>query len=231
MVKRHLKRINAPKTWKIQRRGIKFTTKTNPGGASAQLTMPVANVLKYELKVANSVKEVKHLVSTGEVLVNGKKISDYRNPVCFTDVISLPKANKNFRMIIGTDGILRFIPVSKEEASLKVVKIIGKTMVNGKVQLNLLDGRNVFFEKHHYKVKDSLLITIPDQLVKEHLTFEKGALVLLYKGKHIGKIGKIQEIKGNSIFVKTKTEDFETSTDYALVIGKEHELVKMSEGK
>ncbi|HEY9705906.1 MAG TPA: S4 domain-containing protein, partial [Allocoleopsis sp.] len=186
MVKRHLKRINAPKTWKIQRRGIKFTTKTNPGGASAQLTMPIANVLKYELNVANSVKEVKHLVSTGEVLINGRKISDYRNPVCFTDVVSLPKANKSFRMIIGTDGILNFIPVSKEDASLKVVKIIGKTMVNGKIQLNLLDGRNVFFEKHHYKVKDSLLITLPDQLVKEHLTFEKGALVLLYKGKHIG---------------------------------------------
>src|SRR5262245_52007178 len=123
MVKRHLKRINAPKTWKIQRKGIKFTTKTNPGGMSKALTMPVANVLKYELNVVGSVKETKHLVSTGEVLVNGNKITDYRYPVCFTDVVSLPKANKYFRMVIGTDGILRMMPISKEESTLKIAKI------------------------------------------------------------------------------------------------------------
>lgn len=231
MVKRHLKRINAPKTWKIQRRGIKFTTKTNPGGMARGLTMPIANVLKYELKVATSIKEVKHLVNAGEVLVNGKKINDYRNPVCFTDVVSLPKASKHFRLIIGTDGILRLIPITKEESTLKVSKITGKTLVKGKTQLNLLDGRNIFFDKQHYKVKDSVLITLPEQVVKEHLTFEKGALVLLYQGKHIGKIGKVHDVKGNSIFVKTKSEDFETNTAYALVIGKDHALVKMSEDK
>jgi small subunit ribosomal protein S4e len=228
MVKRHLKRINAPKTWKIQRRGIKFTTKTNPGGMSRNLTMPIANVLKYELKLASSVKEVKQLIFMGEVFVNGLKITDYRHPICFTDVISFPKIEKHYRMLIDTNGILRVVEISKEESILKIIKIIGKTFIKGQMQLNLLDGRNVLFDKLHYKVKDSLLLTLPEQIVKEHMSFEKGALVLLYQGKHIGKTGKIVEMKGDTIFVKTDAEEFETSKDYAIVIGKDSSEIKMS---
>ena len=228
MVKRHLKRINAPKTWKIQRKGIKFTTKTNPGGMSRSMTMPVANVLKFELKVASTVKEVKHLIFTGEVFVNSKKVTDYKHPVCFTDVLSLPRIEKYYRMLIDTNGILRLVSITKEESVLKITKITGKTFIKGKMQLNLLDGRNVLFDKHHYKVKDSLLLTLPEQIVKEHLSYEKGALVLLYQGKHIGKMGKITDIQKDNIIVKTKDEEFETSKEYALIVGKEHSLLKMT---
>jgi len=228
MAKRHLKRINAPKTWKIQRRGIKFITKSNPGGVSKNLTFPISNVIKYELKLANSIKEVKHLILTEDILVNGKKIKDYRYPVCFTDVVSFPKLGTNYRLVIDTNGILQIMPISKEESELKIIKIVGKNFVKGKMQLNLMDGRNIFFEKQHYKVNDSLLITLPGQLVKEHMAFEKGALVLLYQGKHIGKVGKIDDIKKDSIILKTTDGTFETSRKYALVIGRDHPVLKMT---
>jgi small subunit ribosomal protein S4e len=228
MVKRHLKRINAPKTWKIQRKGIKFITKSNPGGMTKGFTVPISNILKFDLKLANSVKEVKHLIFEGLIFVNGKKITDYRHPLCFTDVVSIPKLDKHYRLVIDTNGILRLLSITKEESVLKITKIVGKTFVNGKMQLNLLDGRNVFFDKHHYKVKDSLLITMPEQIVKEHLSFENGALVFLYQGKHVGKIGKISDVKGDSLIIKTKDDEFETKTEYVLVIGKEHPLLKMT---
>jgi small subunit ribosomal protein S4e len=229
MVKRHLKRINAPKTWKIQRRGIKFITKSNPSGMSKNLSVPVANVLKYELKLAKSIKEVKYLIFIGEVLINGKQVTDYRAPLCFTDTITIKKTDMHYRITINTNGILRPVAISKEESGLKIIKIVGKNYVNGKMQLNLLDGRNVFFDKHHYKVKDSLLLTLPEQIVKEHIAFEKGAMVLLYQGKHIGKIGKIVDIKKDDITIKTKDEEFETKTAYVLVIGKDSPSVKMAE--
>ncbi len=229
MVKRHLKRINAPKTWKIQRRGIKFTVKSNPGGLPHNLSMSISNVLKHELGIVSSTKEVKHVVLVEDILVNGRKVKDYRFPVGFTDTVSIPKVNKYYRMIIGTDGILKPLQIEKEEAGLKIAKIVGKSLVKGKIQLNLFDGRNIFFEKQHYKVKDSVFITIPDVLVKEHLSFEKGALVLLYQGKHIGKLGKIENIKGTSIVVKSDGETFETKRDFALVVGKDKPLVKMTE--
>ncbi len=228
MVKRHLKRINAPKTWKIQRRGIKFITKSNPGGMIKELTIPISNILKYNLKLANTIKETKHMVKYEEVLVNGKKISDYRYPVCFTDVLSFPLTNQHYRLIIDKDGILKPTSISKEESQLKILKIIGKTFVHKKLQLNLMDGRNVFFEKQHYKVNDSLLITVPGQLVKEHLALEKGALVLLYKGKHVGKIGTVQDITQKTIKIKEGEEIFETKKEYIIVVGKDKPAIKIT---
>lgn len=227
-MKRHLKRLNAPKTWKVQRRGITFITKSNPGGMSRGLTMPVSNLLKYELGLATNTKEVKNIINNGEILINHKKISDYRYPVCFIDIITIPKTNDNYRLIIDTDGILKPVAVSKEDSKLKVLKIIGKNHVKGKTQLNLMNGLNVLFEKHHYKVGDSLLMTLPDNIVKEHLSLEKGALVLLYKGKHIGKIGTLQDISQKSVVVKTGNDEYETKKDYVLVVGKDKPVVKMT---
>jgi small subunit ribosomal protein S4e len=227
-MKRHLKRLNAPRTWKIQRRGITFITKSNPGGMPKDLTVPVSNLLKYDLKLAGSIKDVKHIIKFEEVLVNGRRITDYRSAVCFTDILSLPKLTHNYRLIIDTDNILKIIPIPKDEAQFKLLKIIGKNHVKGKTQLNLFDGRNVFFEKHHYKVGDSLLITVPDQIVKEHLPLEKGVLVLLYRGLHVGKIGTLEDIKGSTVVIKAGHETFETKKDYLLVVGKDKPIIKMT---
>lgn len=228
MVKRHLKRLNAPKTWKIQRRGITFITRNNPGGMPKDLSTSIANILKYELKVANSIKEVKHIILSEEIMVNGRRINDYRYPVCFTDIVSLPKINQYYRLILDTDNILKLVPISKEESALKIVKIMGKSHIKGKIQLNLFDGRNVLFGKHHYKVNDSLILTIPEQIVKDHMVFEKGMLVLLYRGNHVGKIGTLEDIKKKSVVVKTGNDIYETKKAYVLVVGKDKPAIKMT---
>lgn len=227
-MKRHLKRLNAPKTWKVLRRGITFITKSNPGGMIKALTMPVSNLLKYDLKLATNTKEVKNIVNNGEILINHKKISDYRYPVCFSDIITIPKINGNYRLVIDTDGILKTAVINKEESKLKILKIIGKKQVDGKTQLNLMGGVNIFFEKHHYKVGDSLLVTIPEAIVKEHIAFEKGALVLLYKGKHVGKIGTLQSMTQKSVILKTGNDEYETKREYVLVVGKDKPAIKMT---
>ena len=228
MVKRHLKRINAPKTWNIQRRGIVYISRGNPGSMEARLTMPIVNVLKYMLQLVKTVKEVKYLLKTEEILVNGKKVNDHEHPVCFTDILSLPKTNAHYRMLLGSDGMLCLVPISAEEASYKILKIIGKGFVKGKLQFRLMDGRNIFFEKPHYKVHDSLLIKLPEHIVKEHLKCEKGMLVLLYKGKHMGKIGTLEDIKGDIVTVKTGADVYETKKEYIMVVGKDKPEIKMT---
>jgi len=228
MVKRHLKSINAPKTWKIARRDNKFITKNNPGGMPASLTTSISNLLKYDLKIAKNTKEVKHLIKDSGILVNGKRIDDYRHAVCFTDILSFVGMSDTYRLIIDSDGILKSVPIPKDEAGLKILKIIGKSFVKGKTQLNFFDGRNVFLEKHHYKVNDSVLFSMNDQIVKEHLTFEKGMLVLLYDGKHVGKIGTVHAIKGDSVSIKVGNDNFETKKSYAVVIGKDKPLIKLT---
>ncbi|MEM4637593.1 MAG: S4 domain-containing protein [Candidatus Woesearchaeota archaeon] len=225
-MKRHLKRINAPKTWKVKRKGIKFITRSNPGGMNKLLTIPISNILKYDLKVATNTKEVKNLLQNKNVFVNHKAVRDYKYPVCFEDVVTIN--NINYRLIIGKDGILKLINVPDEESDLVIAKIIGKSYVKGKLQLNLFNGMNVFFEKQHYKVGDSLLVTLKEKIIKEHIPLEKGALVLLYKGKHVGKIGVLKDMMGSLVTISEGDLSFQTKKDYLLVIGKNKPLIKIT---
>jgi ribosomal protein S4E len=54
-------------------------------------------------------------------------------------------------------------------------------------------------------------------------------LIYLTGGKHIGQIGKIQDIIGNRILYKTESGDVvETLKDYAFPIGKDKPLIKLA---
>ena len=50
MVKSHLKRIAAPRTWDIDRKTTKFIARPKPGQHTLQLGMPLAVLLKEILK-------------------------------------------------------------------------------------------------------------------------------------------------------------------------------------
>jgi len=142
--------------------------------------------------------------------------------VGFMDVLSFPEINKHYRLVINKHGKLDLISINKDEANFKVCKIIGKTKLKkGLLQLNLDDSSNIIVKEDKYKLGDSLVIEFPNN-IKEVLKFEKGALVYLIKGKHIGKVGKIKDIAKEHIILKTKDgQEFKALKSYAFIIGKE----------
>jgi hypothetical protein len=60
---------------------------------------------------------------------------------------------------------------------------------------------------------------------------EKGAIVYLYKGKHIGHTVKIDDFEGNNIIFKLDGESFETKKAYAIVMGKESPAISVPDWK
>ena len=59
----HLKRLVAPKTWPIKRKGAIFVTRQN-SRAKSSYSMPLAVVLRDLLKVAEKSREVKRMLQT-----------------------------------------------------------------------------------------------------------------------------------------------------------------------
>ena len=49
--------------------------------------------------------------------------------------------NEYFRVMLNKKGKIDLAKITKEEAFLKPCKIIGKTMVRGKLQLNLFENQ------------------------------------------------------------------------------------------
>lgn len=228
MGKNHLKSLKAPKTWNIKRKERIFITRPLPGQSSFYLGMPLNIVIRDIFKLAKSNREVRSLINNGEISVNNKIIKEPKSIIGFMDTISIPKLKKNYRILLNQKGNLSFIEIPDSEKDKKICKIIGKTIYKKKTQLNLYDGRNLLLDKDIFKVGDSVLISLPNIKILDHLKSEKNALIILIGGSHIGQIGTIESSDANKIMYKRSTgEVFETQKKYAFVIGKQKPALKL----
>ena len=228
---RHLKRYYTPKTWKIKKKGIKFVTKPSSGPHKMGVSVPVNVMLRDIIHYSNTNREVKFILGKKEVAVDGTRRRDPRFPIGLFDVLSLNDINEHYRVILDNKGKISLIKIGKEESMLKLCKIIGKKILaKGKVQVNLYDGKNIIVKEDSYKVGDSILIDFNKKNeIKDKVALGKGVLVYLIGGKHIGVIGKVQDIIGNRILYKTESgEIVETSKEYAFPVGKEKPLIKLT---
>ena len=228
MGKSHLKRLNAPKTWPIERKKTKWIAKPRPGSQPLHRTLSIVTIMKEILKVANNSKEVKTILNKKIVKIDEKIRKDPNFSVCVMDVITIQ--NDNYRLLINSHGKLFLHKIKKEDALVKPKKIIAKKILKGKkLQINFLDGTNLLSTNNNLKVSDTVIFK--NNKEDEHLKFEKGALIYLIEGKQVGKIGVIKEIQKNQGLQPTKIifqsgkENYTTLKSYALVIGKTKPLI------
>jgi small subunit ribosomal protein S4e len=226
MVRRHLKRISAPKTWPIKRKEQKWIVRASSGPHQLKRCLPLNIVMKNLLKYTKTTREVKIILNEGKILVNKVARKDQKFPVGVMDVVEAPELGEQYRMAHSKQGKLKLIAISAEEAKLLPLKITNKTTLKGKkIQLNFNDGTNMILEKNGYKVNDTLIIDLTKEKkdrIKKHLKLEKGAMIYLTDGKHIGTIGIVEDIQSTfqnqTIIFKSDKDTYQTSKDYALVL-------------
>ena len=237
-VRRHLRRISAPRTWPIPRKGSYWVIKPTPGPHSIEYSMPIALWIRDYLKYARTLREVKYILNSGKVLVDGKVVKDYAYPVGLFDVLSFPDLNEHYRVLMNRREKLILHPIDEKEARIKILRIKKKNMVNGgRVQLTLFDGRNVLVEDpKEYTVGDSLLIEIPSQSIVDHIKLEKGALLYFISGERVGLTGRLEEIKvlnsmsPNILFYRDEEGNlYQSKPEYTIVIGRERPLISLPE--
>lgn len=227
-MKSHLKRHKAPKSWQIKRKEKTFIIRPKPGAYPFKLGVPLTVVLRDMLGYAKTKREVRNILLNQEVKVDGVKRKELKFLVGLMSVVSIPKLKQNFRVLLNKKGKLELVEIKGEESNLKLCKIIRKTVTKKGMQLGLFDGRNILIEKDEFKVGDSVVIELPKQTIKKHLKFERGSLVYLTSGKHIGEIATIEAIKGDRVLCKSRAgEKFETKKEQIFVIGKDEPVIKV----
>lgn len=174
--KRHLKRLAAPVRWELPRKIHKFTVRPLPGAHPMSESLPLLLIVRDILKYADNAREAKKIIKMGKVLVDGRVRKEEKLPVGLMDVVSLPDANENYRVLFDRKGRIKLKPT--ENPDVKLCKIKNKTVIKGgHIQLNLHDGRNIVIkvsdptkaEEDVYKTGDTLLISIPEQEIKAHI--------------------------------------------------------------
>ncbi len=234
MTKGHLLRLSAPKSWPIKRKGITWIARPSPGAHSLQGAMPLSVILRSFIKCAKTVKEVKTILLNKGVLINGSVVKDHKYPVGLFDTIAIPKINEYYRIVLDHKGHLIIKKIDKTDANLLILQIKNKTLLKkGKIQLNFTNGYNLLVDKDVYKTGDSLILDAEKRNIKEHLKFEKGAVVYLTAGKRVSTIGTFEELHQfkaltkDNIIIKTKEGNIETRKAYAFVVGKTKPVITL----
>lgn len=219
-MKNHLKRLVAPKTWPITTKSNTFITRPAGSGSSLDLTIPVVVALKEMLKLATTTKEVKHILHSQEVLIDGARVYNHDAAVGFLSTLTIASANINHRLTITTKNKLAFVLVSGAEATQRPCRIEGKTLLGkGQTQLNCLGGANITVAKDEYKTADTILLEKGKVVGK--IPFEKGCLVFLYKGAHVGHLATVEDVQNRNVLLKADDgKSFQTRRHYCFVVGK-----------
>ena len=234
---KHMKRLTIPKSWKIAKKEVKWAVKVSPGKHSKDAAMPLGMVVRDMLGYADSMREARRIIGARKILVDGRVEIDYKAPVGFMDVISIPETGEHYRMLFDAKGRLTLIQIDAERAKWKLVRINNKTYARGgKVQLNLHDGRNIVIErdKDVYKTGDVLKISIPEQKILRHIQLKEGNKAMIIGGSHGGSLGTIKKyevMRGPEPNRVSFEEGFETIKDYVFVVGTDTPEVKVPEVK
>ena len=104
--RKHLKRYKAPKSWPIHPKENTWTVKPAPGTHSIKDSLSLLVIVRDILGVADNARESKRLINTGNLLVDGRAKKDYKFPVGFMDILSIPRIEENYRNLLETKGRL-----------------------------------------------------------------------------------------------------------------------------
>ena len=240
----HLKRLNAPRLWKIPRKTVKFTVKPTPGPHKKGEYLPLGVIIRDILGYAKTLKEVRYILSNKMVLVNGKPRVNYRFPVGLMDVLEIPETKEFYRLLVNNKGFILH-PISKKETAVRLCYIIDKTnLKGGHIQINLNDGSNILLKvkdpknplEDKYHTRDALLLSNVDNKIKEHIPFKEGAYVLTVAGKNMGYAGIVKKIDrrfgpfASVVTISTeKYGEIQTALEFVFPTGFEKPLISLPE--
>ncbi len=237
MTKRHLKRLSAPRSWKIERKAHTWVVRPRPGGHSLKDSIPMLHILRDMLGYADNHREAKRILKEGKVLVDGKVVKDTKRSVGLMDVIEIPITKERFVVIIDRSGVLKLKEIKATESKSKLLSIKNKSIVKGgRVQLNFHDGRNMLIDSNkagEYSVHDTVSLSFKDQSIKQHVKYEAGALVFVTRGSHRSEVATIREINKirspmpNVVTLEKDGSQFRTIEDYVFVVGKDKPLISV----
>ena len=191
--KKHLKRLNAPKHWMLDKLGGTWAPKPSAGPHKSRECLPLILLLRNRLRYALTRREVVMILKQRLVKVDGKIRTDSTYPSGFMDVIQIQKTNEYFRLLYDVKG--RFIAhrISPEEAKFKLCKVT-KTYTGRKgiPTLSTNDGRTFRYPNPSISKYDSIKLDLSTGKIVDFIRFDVGNLCYVTGGRNLGRIGIIE---------------------------------------
>jgi len=189
-----VKRLAAPRAWAVPRKEHTFVEKPLPGPHPASSCLPLAYVLRYSLGYAQNAREVRRILSAGQVLVDGAVRREPAFPVGLMDVVELVAAGEAYRILVEEGGVLVPVRIGEAEKGFKLCRVQGRTSVRGGYAYALHDGRTIRVQpgeeplRRGYTVK----LGLPKGEVLGVAPLKEGVLAGAMAGRNAGRWGRLE---------------------------------------
>jgi len=238
--KRHLKRLNAPRHWMLDKLGGTWAPRPSTGPHKLRECLPLLLVLRNRLKYALTRREVVMIVMRRLVQVDHKVRTDINYPAGFQDVVSIEKTDEHFRLLYDTKGRFVLHRITAKEAQFKLCRV-QKVAVGSKASIGhnpfvagragaipyivTHDGRTIRYPDPEIKVHDTIKFDLSTGRITEHIKFDVGNICMITRGANIGRIAIMiskEKHPGSYEIVHLKDRrgnDFSTRVNNVFVIG------------
>jgi len=225
--RKHLKRLDAPKHWMLDKLSGVFAPRPSPGPHKLRECLPLVIFLRNRLKYALTYVEATKICAQRLIKVDNKVRTDMLFPAGFMDVITIEKTDEFFRLIYDVKGRFSVHRITKEEAKYKLCKI-KKVLVGpkGVPMIVTHDGRTIRYPDPHVKVNDTIRLDLASNKIEDYIKFDSGNLVMVTGGHNLGRVGVItsrERHPGSFDIVHIKdsaNQTFATRLSYVFLIGK-----------
>lgn len=204
--KKHLKRLNAPKHWMLDKLGGTWAPRPSQGPHKLRECLPLCLVLRNRLKYALTRKEVMMILMRRLVQVDHKVRTDLTYPAGFMDVISIAKTDEQFRLLYDVKGRFVVHSVGAEEGKFKLLKV--KTLAKGSKAsigrnpghfgqagtipyITTNDGRTIRYPDPLIKPADTVKFDLTTGKIVDFCKFEAGNVAMVTAGANKGRVGII----------------------------------------
>ena len=196
-------------------------------------------ILRNRLKYALTGKETKMICMQKHVQVDGKVRTDPNFPAGFMDVIEIPKAADQFRLIFDTKGRFVLHRISDEEKGYKLCRVRAQNLTQKKVPVIVThDGRTIRYPDPLIKVNDTVKVDLATGKVLSYFKFEAGNMCIITKGRNTGRVGTVTHVEhhpGSFDIVSVRDtvgHSFSTRLENVFIIGpKDAPEVTLPKGK
>jgi len=208
--KKHLKRINAPRHWMLDKLGGVFAPRPTAGPHKLRECLPLVILLRNRLKYALTNKEVTMILMQRIVKVDGKVRTDQTYPSGFMDVISIDRTREHFRLLYNVKGRFSLHRIKEEETSFKLLKVKRAQLgPKGIPFISTHDGRTIRYPHPNIKVNDVVKFNLQTNKIEETIKFGVGNLVMIIGGRNLGRVGVLKTIeKHPGSYTIVHVEDF-----------------------
>ncbi len=218
------KRLSVSGARHLQRKAHAWTIRQKPGAHTQDASVPLGFVVRDMLKLSNTLREARQIITKGNILVDGHVRKSYQFAVGLFDTVSIPSLKKHYRIVLDHKGRLKTLEASDAMVQSKPSKVIVKKKMPGqKLMIQTHDGKTFRDAQQSVRVGDSVLIKEGNK-ISEHLSLVKGSHVFITGGTHVGEMAQVASIvegtmkRDKLVDLIEGKEKFQTTAENVMVI-------------